>query len=77
MMSFASGDVTDEGEATAVGEATGGEDSGGLETGAEALVSGELGAWLLVTAEQLIDTKSKPTTRVAGTTPLLNLPKRT
>ena len=77
MMSFATDDGTEVGDATAVGEAIGGEDSGGLTAGNEALASGELGVWLLVTAEHPVATISRATTRVAGTTPLLTLPGRT
>ena len=79
MISFASGAVTEEGEgdATAVGAAAGGDDSVGLAAGAEALASGELGVCVLVTAAQLVDTKSSAATTVAGTTPLLRLPERT
>jgi hypothetical protein len=74
MMSLATGEGTEEGDATAVGEETGGEESGGLAVGAEALASGGLGVWLLVTAEHPVATISSPATRVARTTPILTLP---
>jgi hypothetical protein len=73
MISFATGDVTEDGDGTTLGGVAGGVVSevgvsAGVATGAEALASGEE-FWRAVMAVQLVETKSSPTITIAGTGP--------
>ena len=67
IINFASGVAIDDGDASTGGEVTIG-DSAGVASGADAIASGEA-LWRAVIAAQLVETKSSPAIRVAGTGP--------